>query len=110
MQLNDIIAVAIGVIILAGSAVYLALNQKRKVMEWLKVAVSNAEKQLGGGTGQLKLRQVYDWFIEKCPILSAVIPFKVFSAWVDVALMAMNEWLDTNNKIAGYVKNADKSD
>ena len=109
MQINDIVTLTVGIIVAAGIAIYLALNQKSKIMEWLKGAVAKAEKLLGSGTGQLKLRQVYDWYIEKFPVLAAVLPFKVFSAWVDVALKSMNEWLDKNNKIAGYI-NADKGD
>lgn len=110
MQINDIVALSVGIIIAAGIAVYLVLNQKRKIMEWLKGAVAKAEKLLGSGTGQLKLRQVYDWYIDKFPVLAAVLPFKVFSAWVDVALKSLNDWLDKNDKIAGYVNNADKGD
>ncbi|MGN0618568.1 MAG: hypothetical protein ACI4J7_06070 [Ruminiclostridium sp.] len=110
MEINDIIAIVIGIIIAAVIAVYLILNQKKKIIEWLKGAVAKAEKLLGSGTGQLKLRQVYDWYIDKFPILAAILPFKVFSAWVDVALKAFNEWLDKNDKIAGYVNNADKGD
>ena len=34
--------------------------QLAKVKEWLLWAVTEAEKDLGGGTGKLKLRQVYD--------------------------------------------------
>ena len=109
MQINDIVALTVGIIVAVGIAIYLVLNQKSKITEWLKGAVAKAEKLLGSGTGQLKLRQVYDWYIEKFPVLAAVLPFKVFSAWVDVALKSMNEWLDKNNKIAGYI-NADKGD
>ena len=74
--------------------VYLVCNQKTRVIEWLKIAVTEAEKLLGGGMGQLKLRKVYDWFVEKFPFLAAIIPFKVFSAWVDIALATMENWLD----------------
>lgn len=59
---------------------------------------------LGEKTGQLKLRLVYDWFVEKFPILATIVPFKVFSAWVDTALDTMKEWLEVNNKIGDYIK------
>ena len=103
MQMNNIIALVIGGIILIITVVYLLRNQKNKVIEWLKYAVSEAEKQLGGGTGQLKLRLVYDWFCAKFPIAAAVIPFAVFSAWVDVALGTFKEWLKDNKNVANYV-------
>ena len=40
-------------------------KQLEIVKEWLLLAVVEAEKKLGGGTGQIKLRYVYDMFIEK---------------------------------------------
>lgn len=103
MQMNDIIALVIGGLILVITAAYLAINQKSKIIEWLKWAVSEAEKMLGGGTGQLKLRLVYNWFAEKFPVAAAVLPFRVFSAWVDTALDVMKEWLGNNKNVAGYI-------
>ena len=82
---------------------YMAFNQRRKVLEWLKYAVTEAEKQLGEKTGQLKLRQVYDWFVAKFPVLAAVVPFRVFSAWVDAALETMRKRLEDNRNVANYV-------
>ena len=106
MQMNEIIALVIGGIVLIITAVYLVVNQKNKVIEWLKYAVSEAEKMLGSGTGQLKLRLVYDWFCEKFPVVAAILPFRVFSSWVDVALETMRDWLSTNRNVAGYVGGA----
>lgn len=105
LNLEQITALIIGAVALVGIIVYLILNQKKKVIEWLKGAVTKAEKELGSGTGQLKLRTVYDWYIAKFPFLAAVLPFEVFSAWVDVALDELEKWLDDNNKIENYVKN-----
>lgn len=103
VELKDIIALVVGGVILIGVIIYLVVCQKEKVKEWLKWAVVEAEKLLGSGTGQLKLRQVYDWFCEQFTFLSAIVPFKVFSAWVDVALETMEKWLDDNTKINAYV-------
>lgn len=105
MELKDIIALAVGGVILIGVIIYLVVCQKEKVKEWLKWAVVEAERLLGTGTGQLKLRQVYDWFCEQFTFLSAIVPFKVFSAWVDVALETMEKWLSENKQITAYVKN-----
>lgn len=41
-----------------------------KVKEWLLWAVTEAEKELGSGTGQLKLRQVYDLFVQRFPVIT----------------------------------------
>ena len=104
MQMNDIIALAVGGVILIGVIIYMLVNQRSKIIEWLKYAVAEAEKLLGGGTGQLKLRQVYDWFCKQFPVIAAVLPFGVFSAWVDIALQTFDKWLDNNNFVAyiGY--------
>lgn len=103
MNTADIITLIIGGIIAVIVVVYLMINQKKKVIEWLKWAVSEAEKTLGGGTGQLKLRLVYDWFVQKFPIVAAVLSFRVFSAWVDTALETFRKWLDENKNVASYI-------
>ena len=103
MEIKNIIALSVGAILLLIVIAYIAVNQKKKVIEWLKYAVAEAEKLLGTGTGQLKLRQVYDWFVEKFPFVAAVVPFRVFSAWVDTALETLDKWLETNADIIGYV-------
>lgn len=83
---------------------YMAFNQRRKVLEWLKYAVTEAEKTLGEKTGQLKLRLVYDWFVQKFPVVAAFLPFRVFSAWVDTALDTFRKWLEDNQSVANYVE------
>lgn len=92
-------------VLLIALSILLAANQKKKIIEWLKYAVSMAEKELGKNTGQLKLRRVYDWFIEKFPKLSAIIPFFTFSKWVDIALRTLDDWIDSKNSIANYILN-----
>lgn len=76
-----------------------------KIKEWLLYAVTEAEKELGGGTGQLKLRQVYDLFVQRFPAVAAVISFDTFSGWVDEALEQMREMLAKNEQVAAYVEN-----
>lgn len=104
MEIKNVIALIIGAIVLIGIIIYLLINQREKVIEWLKGAVVRAEKLLGEKTGQLKLRQVYDWYVEKFPILAAVVPFTVFSDWVDIALETMNYWLSKNKQVVNYVR------
>jgi hypothetical protein len=104
MQISNVVALIIGGIIAVIAVAYLILNQKKKVIEWLKWAVSEAEKMLGGGTGQLKLRLVYDWFVQKFPVVAAFLPFRVFSAWVDTALETLKKWLDENKNVANYIE------
>lgn len=75
-----------------------------KVKEWLKYAVTMAEKELGSGTGQLKLRMVYDWFVDMFPVFSKLVPFPIFSKMVDDALIWMRDQIENNINIQGYVE------
>lgn len=108
MNTADIIALTIGGVIGIIIIIYLIINQRKKVIEWLKFAVTEAEKLLGEKTGQLKLRQVYDWFVQKFPFVAAVVPFRIFSGWVDVALETMRKWLEDNRQVLNYVENNEK--
>ena len=101
----DIIALSVGGVIGVIIIIYLVANQKHKIIEWLKYAVTEAEKLLGEKTGQLKLRQVYDWFVQKFPVIAAVVPFRVFSGWVDIALETFRDWLKDNRQVLNYVEN-----
>ena len=74
------------------------------VQEWLLGVVTEAEKQLGSGTGQLKLRQVYDKFLEKFPLLSVLVPFNMFAEMVDKALERMRAMLESNSFAQPYVE------
>lgn len=82
-------------------------EQVAKVKEWLLYAVVAAEKEFGGGTGQLKLRSVYDLFVSRFGWIAQVIPFATFSGWVDEALTTAEGWLRDNAAIANYVRNCD---
>ena len=99
-----IAAVAVG-----GYAVYAFVKrptteQISKVKEWLLYAVTAAEKELGSGTGQIKLRYVYDMFIAKFPYLVKVIPFETFSILVDEALDKFRGMLDSNTNLQNYIE------
>lgn len=92
----------------AGIAVYHFVKQPKadqlkKVRKWLLWAVIEAEKALGSGTGQLKLRKVYDLFVARFPWLAKIIPFEMFSKMVDDALDEMRELLETNEAVAAYI-------
>ena len=103
MSVNEIIAISVGFVVLIAVAISVSVNEKKVIAEWLKYAVTEAERLLGSKTGQLKLRQVFEWFTQRFPIVASIIPFKVFSAWVDTALETMDKWIETNKYIAEYV-------
>ena len=78
-------------------------TQLAKVKEWLLFAVTEAEKEFGSGTGQLKLRYVYDMFVSKFPYLVKFVSFELFSDLVDKALEKFKEIFKTNKAIQQYV-------
>lgn len=91
-----------------GYAVYVFVKmpsdkQLNKVREWLLYAVTKAEKELGGGTGQIKLRYVYDMFVARFTWLARVISFEVFSMMVDEALESMREMLKSNEAAKKFI-------
>ena len=78
-------------------------QQVKNIKEWLLLAVITAEKELGGGTGQLKLRYVYDLFVSKYPVAAKVVSFETFSTWVDEALENMKNMLKSNAAAREFV-------
>lgn len=78
-------------------------KQLNTVREWLLYAVTKAEKELGGGTGQIKLRYVYDMFVARFTWLAKVISFEAFSMMVDEALDKMKEMLEKNKAVQELV-------
>ena len=78
-------------------------EQLDKVREWLLWAVTEAEKELGDGTGKLKLRQVYDLFVVRFPWMAKAVSFELFSDLVDDALDEMREMLRSNKAVKALV-------
>lgn len=98
----------IAVLAAGGYAIYVFVKmpsdkQLNKVREWLLYAVTKAEKELGGGTGQIKLRYVYDMFVARFAWLARVISFEAFSMMVDEALERMKKMLESNKAMQTLV-------
>lgn len=79
-------------------------KQIENLKEWLKFAVTEAERELGSGTGQLKLRMVYDMAIAKFPWVAKVVTFDSFSKWVDESLEWMRKQLSENESVKNLVE------
>ena len=111
MNINDILTFlaqnwyVIVVVLVLLFGIYYTITNKQKVREWLRWAVTIAERDLGSGTGQIKLRQVYDMFIQRFPVFSKFISFATFSALVDEALEFLREQLEKNSQIKDLVEN-----
>jgi len=104
------VLIAVGFALIVILTILFSSNQKHKVIEWLKYAVTEVEKELGRHTGQLKLYKVYGWYVDRFPIIASLVSFDTFSLWVDKALETMNKWLDSKNAISSYIREDNKND
>ena len=95
------ILIYIGLFLICGFMLYLKERSIKRCLVW---ACTEAERILGTKTGKLKLKMVYDTFVEKCPVISAFIPFAIFSRWVDTALEEMKMMIENNCYIRGYIE------
>lgn len=84
-------------------------KQKSKVKEWLIWACIEAERALQSGTGQLKLREVWNLFcaVPAFTWVARVISFEQFSLWVSDALLEVKQMLISNKTLAEYVYGED---
>ena len=101
-----IVAIALIIVIVYAVMVFVTMPnnaQLTSVKEWLLYAVAQAEKELGSGTGQLKLRYVYDMFILRFSAVAKVISFEAFSKLVDEALYIFRNMLKDNKAVSDYV-------
>ena len=85
---------------------FLKLSKEKQIemiKQWLLFIVIEAEKELGGGTGAVKLRFVYDKFIKRFKFISKIITFEQFSALVDESLEVMRLMIQQNQNVAAYI-------
>ena len=108
MNVQIIVALVIVAIALVCGVISFVKWPKEKkianIKEWLKFAVIEAERELGSGTGQLKLRMVYDMAVKQFPFIIQLIPFDIFSGWVDEALDWMKCQLTENKAAQSYIE------
>lgn len=72
----------------------LPTNKKlNKIRSWLQIAVRKAEKAIGSGNGDKKLRKVYKRFIVRFPFTAAIIDYELFKHLVDEALEKVDKML-----------------
>jgi hypothetical protein len=78
-------------------------EQLEQVRQWLIYAVAKAEKELGSGTGELKLRYVYNMFIAKFPAIALFISFETFAEMVNKALEELEGLIAENSNIKDLI-------
>ena len=94
----------VALVLIVGAVAFIAWRERKNLKNWLLFAVAAAEKSLGSGTGELKLRQVYDQFLVKFPVVSKFMSFDMFSRLVDTALNSLEDMLQNNEAVNTYVK------
>ena len=109
--MDTVLYIAVAMILIGGAILFIVnfckagqAQQMQMISEWLLLAVVQAEKELGGKTGEIKLRYVYDKFLQRFNKVANFITFEQFSEMVDVALDRMKLLLSSNAVIAHYVK------
>lgn len=86
-------------------------EQQKKVLEWLFYAVVKAEKKFEiEKLGRIKLRYVYDLFLDKFPSIAPVVSFEQFSKWVDIALEEMKKAIESNPKFKEYIERGEEDE
>lgn len=102
----NLIAVIILVVVVIALILLLQTKYKKYASEILLYLVIEAEKEFGGGTGQLKYSAVFTWLYEKLPTLAKIIlPKKVISDLIETAVGKMKEYLESNIKASEFVSN-----
>lgn len=96
---THIVELMIGLLLIIGIYVKGKNLICNNLIEWLVDKVADAEAYFGSETGQLKLRSVYDTFVQQRPILAVFISFNKFSSLVDAALEKFEQMLSENGKI-----------
>lgn len=95
----------LAVIVIIGVSIFALIKQEKTVIfKMLYALVTEAEKNYGAGTGELKLASVIASVYEKLPaVVTAIIPVKTLEKWVEQALAAAKEKWVSNNNVANYI-------
>lgn len=101
----DSILAALAVIVVA--IVGVVKQEKSIIFKMLFSLVTEAEKQYGAGTGELKLSSVVSQVYEKLPSVSKLIPVKTLEKWVDEALVEAKAKWKKNTNVATYIAPTD---
>jgi hypothetical protein len=80
------------------------VGYKRQVSEILFYLVVLAEKQFGGGTGEIKFSAVTTWIYEKMPVvLHLLFTQQEIGNLIELAVTRMKEYLAQNQKASEQV-------
>lgn len=98
----DSILAVLAIIVI--TIVALVKQEKTIIFKMLYALVTEAEKNYGGGTGELKLASVITAIYEKLPpAIATFLPAKTLEKWVEQALEQAKEKWKKNSNIATYI-------
>ncbi|WP_418613986.1 hypothetical protein [[Ruminococcus] torques] len=80
-------------------------QQLGKVKTALLYMVTEAEKELKSKTGRVKRSMVWDWLVERFPIISLFITEEKYDELLDQALDEFRKMLESNDSLYDYVYN-----
>lgn len=80
-------------------------QQLGKVKTALLYMVTEAEKELKSKTGHVKRSMVWDWLVERFPIISLFITEEKYDELLDQALDEFRKMLESNDSLYDYVYN-----
>lgn len=100
--------VAIAIIAMAVVTIIDFINKSPKerietIKQWAVYACALAEAHLGSGTGQMKMRETYDMFLQRFPSLATVITYEKYKEIAEKALLEFKQMLSTNPNIQAMI-------
>lgn len=78
-------------------------QQLDKVKTALLYMVTEAERELKSKTGRVKRSMVWEWLVERFPIISLFITEEKYDELLDQALEEFRKMLESNNSLYDYV-------
>lgn len=80
-------------------------QQLNKVRTALLYMVTEAEKELKSKTGRVKRSMVWEWLVERFPIITLFITEEKYDELLDQALAEFKKMLENNESLYDYVHN-----
>ena len=103
MNPNIIAAVVLAAVVVV-CVLLLRTKYKAYAAQVLFYLVTQAEREFGGGTGQLKYAAVYTWLYEQLPTVAKfILPKKTVETLIEAAVSKMKEYLASNSKASELV-------
>lgn len=100
----NVIAIIILAVVVVVCVPLLQTKYKAYAAQVLFYLVTQAEREFGGGTGQLKYAAVFTWLYEQLPTVAKfVLPKRTVEALIEAAVAKMKEYLASNSMASELV-------